>query len=155
MPGGDTAERQPGERHSKGGGDVSNCIERAIVGDEINMVTGARGPEPHADGGADPQVSPVLNASHWRTVEEPRSMVRQESRAFVAHDAPIADRDELRAGADVINGEALKDQGHVLRAAAILHIEENRPPRSRYHACLGLLNPGGSKANDPYRRPRR
>jgi len=66
-------------------------------------------------------------------VNELRAVPREESSAFVTDDPPIADGEEVGSCVDVVDGKVLEDAGDVLRAAAVLDVEEDGPARRRSH----------------------
>jgi len=64
-------------------------------------------------------------------VNEPRAVSREEMSALVADDSPVADGDEVGSHVAVVDGQVLEDAADVLRAAAVLDVEENSPTRRR------------------------
>ena len=56
---------------------------------------------------------------------------REESSALVADHSPIANGEEIGSRLPVVDSEVLEDAGDVLRAAAVLDVEENGPTRQR------------------------
>ena len=119
-------ERDPEARR-----DVTDRVERAIVGHELDDVARARGGQPHAGGHGDPQIAPVPHADGRRAVDELRAVLREQARRVVADHAPVADREEVGAPAGAVHREMRQHTRDVLGAARVLHVEEDGPPAGR------------------------
>ena len=128
---GQAPERQPLKRDAQARRDVTDRVERAIIGHELDHVACARGGEPHAGGDGDAQIAPVPHADGRRAVHELRAMPRKQPRRIVADHPPVADGDELGARRRTIDGEMLDHARDVLGTARVLDVEEDGAPAIR------------------------
>jgi hypothetical protein len=116
---------------AQAGCDVADGVEGVIVGDDLDAVAGTGVAQPDSGGDTDAQVTPILDSGGRRTVNELRAVSRAESGALVADDSPVADGEEIGSRLAVVDGEVFEDAGDMLRAAAVLDVEENGPTRQR------------------------
>ena len=119
---------QPPERHAETGGHVADRVEGAIVGDDLDHVSGPRARQPHTRRHGDAQVTPVAHADGRCAVHERRAVTREQAGRVVTDDAPVADGEELRAPAGAVDREMREHPRDVLRAARVLDVEEDGPP---------------------------
>src|SRR5262245_37629805 len=69
--------RGPPERDSQARGDVTDCVERLIVRDDLDDVARTGAGEPHAGRHRDPQIAPVAHADGRGAVHERSAVMRQ------------------------------------------------------------------------------
>ncbi len=112
-------------------GHVAHGVERAIVRHDLEYVPRTRAGEPHARAHRDAKVAPVADAGGRRAVEQLGAVSGQHARRLVADHAPVADREEFGAPAEMIDGQTLDHPFDVPGVTRVLDVEEDRVPGRR------------------------
>ncbi len=120
--------RKPAILHAETRRDVTDGVERLIVGDDVDHVPRPRTREPDAGGDGDPQIAPVAYAGRWRAVDEVRAVRCEETGRFVSDHAPIADRREVGVDPHPIDHQVVQHVFDVLRTTRVLDVEEDAAP---------------------------
>ena len=115
------------------GGHVADRVERAIVRDDLDQVAGPGAAEPHSRAHRDAQVAPVLHPGGRGAVHEVGAAPGEQPGAVRADHPPVPDRDQVDAAVLPVDGQVVQDAAHVVGAARVLHVHEDRaaPRRQR------------------------
>ncbi len=119
---GDAPERDAEARRR-----VADGVERPIVRDDVETVTGRRPSEPHPRRHRDPEIAPIGDAGRGSAVHELRATLRQRPTELLADHPPVADRRELGgAGLDL---ELVQHAQQIVLAAGVLDVDEDGAAR--------------------------
>src|SRR6185503_15302997 len=119
------AVRHAPERHAEARRDVTDGVERLVVGDDVDLVARPRPGEPDAGGDGDAEVAPVADPDRGGAVYALRAALRQDARRLVADDPPVADGDQVETDGDAVERQVAQHALDVLGTARILDVEED------------------------------